>query len=84
LVRWYRWSAERPPPHRPIATAGYSLRELPFGPYILSVHSRGYFKSRGRTVQLTTSKISIPEIQLARARKTPVLTPAVVEEPEPR
>src|SRR6188508_674899 len=62
----------------------YSLRELPFGPYILSVHSRGYFKSRGRTVQLTTSKISIPEIQLARARKTPVLTPAVVEEPEPQ
>lgn len=47
----------------------YSLRELPYGPYILSVHSRGYFKSRGRTVQLTTSKISIPEIQLARANK---------------
>lgn len=62
----------------------YLLRELPFGPYILSVHSRGYFKSRGRTVQLTASKISIPEIQLARARKTPVLTPAVVEEPEPQ
>src|SRR5262245_61779763 len=48
----------------------YSLRELPFGPYILSVHSRGYFKSRGRTVQLTTAKISIPEIQLARAQNT--------------
>src|SRR5262245_51506953 len=59
----------------------YSLRELPFGPYILSVHSRGYFKSRGRTVQLTTSRISIPEIQLARARKTPA--PTVVEEPAP-
>ena len=27
----------------------YTLRELPYGPYILSVHSRGYFKSRGRT-----------------------------------
>ncbi len=54
----------------------YTLRELPFGPYILSVHSRGYFKSRGRTVQLTTPKVSVPEIQLARARKTPVLTPA--------
>jgi hypothetical protein len=54
----------------------YTLRELPYGPYILSVHSRGYFKSRGRTVQLTTSKVSIPEIQLSRARKTPVLTPA--------
>jgi hypothetical protein len=61
----------------------YSLRELPFGPYILSVHSRGYFKPRGRTVQLTAPKISIPEIQLARARKTPVLMPAVVEEAEP-
>ena len=52
----------------------YTLRDLPFGPYILSVHSRGYFKSRGRTVQLTRTKISIPEIQLqlASARKTPV------------
>ena len=50
----------------------YTLRELPYGPYILSVHSRGYFKSRGRTVQLTTSKVSIPEIQLqlASARKS--------------
>ena len=47
----------------------YSLRELPYGPYILSVHSRGYFKSRGRTVQLTTSKVSIPEIQLSRAQR---------------
>jgi hypothetical protein len=52
----------------------YTLRDLPFGPYILSVHSRGYFKSRGRTVQLTSTKISIPEIQLqlANARKMPV------------
>ena len=52
----------------------YTLRELPYGPYILSVHSRGYFKSRGRTVQLTTSKIFIPEIQLqlARGTKAPV------------
>ena len=52
----------------------YTLRELPYGPYILSVHSRGYFKSRGRTVQLTTSKVSVPEIQLqlASARKVPV------------
>ncbi len=45
----------------------YILRELPYGPYILSVHSRGFFKSRGRTVQLTASKISIPEIQLQLA-----------------
>ena len=53
----------------------YTLRDLPFGPYILSVHSRGYFKSRGRTVQLTSTKISIPEIQLqlASARRMPVV-----------
>jgi hypothetical protein len=59
----------------------YSLRALPYGPYILSVHSRGYFKSRGRTVQLTTAKVSIPEIQLARARKVPVASaqPVVAE-----
>src|SRR5688572_24850454 len=49
----------------------YALRALPYGPYILSVHSRGYFKSRGRTVQLTTSKVSIPEILLQLARKAP-------------
>jgi hypothetical protein len=55
----------------------YALSELPYGPYILSVHSRGYFKSPGRTVQLTTSKVSIPEIQLQLAgatRKAPVST----------
>ena len=53
----------------------YTLRDLPYGPYILSVHSRGYFKSPGRTVQLTTSKVSIPEIrlELAGARKAPVV-----------
>jgi hypothetical protein len=61
----------------------YTLRELPYGPYILSVHSRGYFKSRGRTVQITASKVSIPEIQLARARKEPVLMPAVESAPAP-
>jgi carboxypeptidase family protein len=61
----------------------YSLRALPYGPYVLSVHSRGYFKSRGRTVQLTASKVSIPEIQLARARKAPVMMPAVVESAPP-
>ncbi|MEO5740685.1 MAG: TonB-dependent receptor [Vicinamibacterales bacterium] len=63
----------------------YTLRELPYGPYILSVHSRGYFKSPGRTVQLTTSKISVPEIllQLASARKLPVSAaePAVEASP---
>jgi Carboxypeptidase regulatory-like domain len=45
----------------------YSLRELPFGPYILSVHSRGYWQSRGRTIQLTKARFSLPEIQLTRA-----------------
>src|SRR5690349_15689920 len=51
----------------------YTLRELPYGPYILSVHSRGFFKSRGRTIQLITSKVSVPEIQLqaASAAKVP-------------
>src|SRR4051812_20993363 len=44
----------------------YTLRELPFGPYVLSVHSRGYWQSRGRTVQLTNQKLSVPEIQLAK------------------
>ena len=61
----------------------YSMRALPYGPYILSVHSRGYFKSRGRTVQLTSSKTAIPEIrlQLARDKKAPVATtpPPVAE-----
>jgi hypothetical protein len=58
----------------------YTLRELPYGPYILSVHSRGYFKSRGRTVQLTTPKVAIPEIQLhlATATKVPVAAPEPV------
>jgi hypothetical protein len=45
----------------------YTLRSLPFGPYILSVHSRGFFRSRGRTIQLTSERVSLPEIQLARA-----------------
>ena len=61
----------------------YALRALPYGPYVLSVHSRGYFKSRGRTIQLTASKVSIPEIQLARARKAPVMMPAAVESTPP-
>ena len=58
----------------------YTLRELPFGPYILSVHSRGYFKSRGRTIQLTTEKFAVPEIQIARASKTPVIQAAPAPE----
>jgi hypothetical protein len=49
-------------------TGRYALRDLPYGPYILSVHSRGFFRSHGRTVQVTTPKVAVPEIQLARAR----------------
>jgi len=56
----------------------FALRELPFGPYVLSVHSRGYWQSRGRTIQLTNKKLSVPEIQLARvtADVTPTATAA--------
>jgi hypothetical protein len=57
----------------------YTLRELPYGPYILSVHSRGFFKSRGRTIQLITSKVSVPEIQLQAASAARV--PAAAAEP---
>lgn len=41
---------------------------------MLSVHSRGYWQPRGRAVQLTTSRISAPDIQLTRVgpEKTPV------------
>ena len=61
----------------------YTLRDLPFGPYILSVHSRGFFKSRGRTVQLTAPRISVPEIQLARAGapQVPVVKAAPLDVP---
>ena len=74
-ARWSRSSGGQRLRQRPTATADTRLRELPYGPYILSVHSRGYYKSRGRTVQLTTAKISIPEIQLSRetAQKVPVV-----------
>ena len=58
----------------------YTLSELPFGPYILSVHSRGYCKSRGRTIQLTTEKFAVPEIQIARSSKTPVIHAAPAPE----
>lgn len=58
----------------------FVLRELPFGPYILSVYSRGFWKSRGRTIPLTTKKVSVPEIQLARlSPETP--TAAVASAP---
>ena len=63
----------------------YALRALPYGPYVLSVHSRGFFKSRGRTIHLTTDKFSVPEIQIARARSAPVVMPApAAEEPDPQ
>lgn len=52
----------------------YTLRALPYGPYILSVHSRGYFRSRGRTIQITAARVSVPEIQLrASTQKMPVV-----------
>jgi len=44
----------------------YTLKDLPYGPYVLSVHSRGYWQTR-RTVQLTSPKISTPVVQLSRA-----------------
>ena len=44
----------------------YTLKELPYGPYVLSVHSRGYWQSRGRTIQLTAATVTIP-VQLRRA-----------------
>lgn len=61
----------------------FVLRELPFGPYILSVHSRGYWKSRGRTIQLTTKKIAVPEIQLARLSPEKTPAAAVASAPAP-
>lgn len=58
----------------------YSLKDLPFGPYVLSAHSRGYWQSRGRPVHLTASRISAPEIQLTRVgpEKVPVVPGAAV------
>jgi hypothetical protein len=67
-----------------VATTGrdgrFTLRELPFGPYVLSVHSRGYWQSRGRTIQVTSKTISLAEIQLARAvaSRPPTPRPASV------
>src|SRR4051812_22049313 len=67
-----------------VATTGrdgrFTLRELPFGPYVLSVHSRGYWQARGRTVQLTSKTVSLAEIELARAvaSTAPVVRPASV------
>jgi hypothetical protein len=45
----------------------FTLRELPYGPYILTVHSRGFWRAHGRTIQVVSSKVSVPEILLARA-----------------
>jgi hypothetical protein len=56
----------------------YVLRELPFGPYVLSVHSRGYWHSRGRTIQLTDKTVSVPAIQLARVTAAGAVAPVVV------
>ena len=55
-ARWSRWSGRTTAAATTDRDGRYTLRELPYGPYILSVHSRGYFKSRGRTIQLTRCK----------------------------
>jgi hypothetical protein len=62
----------------------YALRDLPFGPYVLSVHSHGYWQSRGRTVQLTTSTATVSEIQVARVgvEKSPVTPSATAPAPQ--
>jgi len=53
----------------------YTLKDLPFGPYILSVRSRGYWQSRGRTLQLNAAKMSAPAVQLERAVAKPQSLP---------
>jgi hypothetical protein len=60
----------------------YALKDLPYGPYVLSVHSRGYWQSR-RTVQLTAAKMTAPAVQLARAagEKNRVTPSAAAVEP---
>ena len=45
----------------------YTLKNLPYGPYILTVHSRGFFQSHARTIQLSTGILSAPLVQLARS-----------------
>lgn len=62
----------------------YELKDLPFGPYILSVHSRGYWQSRGRTLQVTTSKVSAPEITLNRVNASKSSPPAVATPAQPQ
>lgn len=54
----------------------FVLRDLPFGPYLLSAHQRGYRSVHGRTVQLTAQAVSVPGIQLTRvaASKTAALS----------
>jgi hypothetical protein len=50
----------------------FVLRDLPFGPYLLSAHQRGYRSVQGRTVQLTAEQVSVSAIELPRvASKTP-------------
>lgn len=55
----------------------FVLRDLPFGPYLLSAHQRGYRSVHGRTVQLTAEAISVAGIQLTRVDASS--TPAPVE-----
>jgi hypothetical protein len=58
----------------------YALKELPFGPYVLTVHSHGYWQSHARTVQLTAASFSAPAIRLARAvEKNPAIIPVTTQ-----
>src|SRR5262249_9069929 len=60
----------------------YSLRDLPFGPYVPRVHSRGCWQARGRTIQLTSAAVSVPEIQLSRVTdKEKLPSPQAVAQP---
>src|SRR4051812_34307106 len=60
----------------------YALTELPFGPYVLSVHSRGYWQSHARTIQLTSATVSVPLVQLARVADKPA-APIATKPPVP-
>ena len=54
----------------------FVLRDLPFGPYLLSAHQRGYRSLHGRTVQLTAEAVSVAGIQLTRVDASGVAAPA--------
>jgi hypothetical protein len=45
----------------------YALKDLPYGPYVLTVHARGYWQPRARTVQLTSESVVAPALKLTQA-----------------